>query len=162
VPPPWPAERARAACLLPLQGLGRKLRIALGFLYGWMGLPLPRKHPLYMATGRAVPVPKVRAHCPRPWTWTWQRLHAAAAELLLLLAPPWNRRSAGRLHPFPRSPSGAAPLLHHHHAPQGHPSDPDFEAKVDATHALVVEELQALYDKHKEEFGWKDRPLSIE
>jgi hypothetical protein len=33
---------------------------------------------------------------------------------------------------------------------------------VEATHALVVAELQALYERRKEEFGWKDRPLSIE
>ncbi len=42
------------------------------------------------------------------------------------------------------------------------PEDPSFQAQVDATHAQVVQELQALYDRHKGEFGWEKRPLSIE
>lgn len=42
------------------------------------------------------------------------------------------------------------------------PDDPTFDAQVDATHATVVKELQALYDRHKAEYGWQDRPLSIE
>ncbi len=52
-------------CALLPQGLGRRLRMSLGFLYGWMGLPLPRRHPLYMVTGKPIAVHKVnrRSSC---------------------------------------------------------------------------------------------------
>jgi hypothetical protein len=40
-------------------------------------------------------------------------------------------------------------------------TDPGFEAEVDRVHALVMSELQALYDRHKAEYGWKERPLVI-
>eukprot|EP00201_Polytomella_parva_P021181 CAMPEP_0175042594 /NCGR_PEP_ID=MMETSP0052_2-20121109/2667_1 /TAXON_ID=51329 ORGANISM="Polytomella parva, Strain SAG 63-3" /NCGR_SAMPLE_ID=MMETSP0052_2 /ASSEMBLY_ACC=CAM_ASM_000194 /LENGTH=212 /DNA_ID=CAMNT_0016305457 /DNA_START=382 /DNA_END=1020 /DNA_ORIENTATION=+ len=40
--------------------------------------------------------------------------------------------------------------------------DPNFNAKVDELATLVVKELQDLYDRHKAEFGWGDRILSIE
>lgn len=37
-----------------------------------------------------------------------------------------------------------------------------FNAAVDEVHAAVVDEMQALYDRHKATYGWADRPLSIE
>jgi hypothetical protein len=40
--------------------------------------------------------------------------------------------------------------------------DEGFEAAADALLEKVIEELQGLYDRHKEEYGWQDRPLSIE
>jgi hypothetical protein len=141
--------RPDAHLLLPLQGLGRKLRTAFGFLYGWMGLPLPRRHPLYMATGRPVPVPKVGAG-PR-----------GRRRSCLLPGPDPGRVQRPLPHAAPARAQNPLPPLCARCA-QGSPGDPDFEAKVDATHALVVAELQALYDRRKEEFGWKDRPLSIE
>ncbi|PNH00671.1 hypothetical protein TSOC_013495 [Tetrabaena socialis] len=36
-----------------------------------------------------------------------------------------------------------------------------FDAVVDETHARVCEALQQLYDAHKAEYGWADRPLVI-
>ncbi|MEW5300702.1 MAG: hypothetical protein WDW36_003613 [Sanguina aurantia] len=41
-------------------------------------------------------------------------------------------------------------------------NDPDFEKKVDQLLALVVVEVQALYERHRAEYGWADRPLLIE
>ncbi|KXZ52943.1 hypothetical protein GPECTOR_8g318 [Gonium pectorale] len=84
-----------------LQGLSRQLRAALGFLYGTAYLPLPRKRPIFMVCGRAIPV----------------------------------RRTAK--------------------------DDPEFEAVVDETHKRVCDELQRMYDTHKAEYGWQDRPLVI-
>lgn len=37
-----------------------------------------------------------------------------------------------------------------------------FEAEVDRAHAAVVEELKGLYDRHKAEYGWQNRPLVIQ
>jgi hypothetical protein len=51
--------------------LSRRLRAALGFLYGRFGLPLPRPLPIYMVTGKAIPVKKMAkvggcaGGCPR-------------------------------------------------------------------------------------------------
>ncbi len=39
--------------------------------------------------------------------------------------------------------------------------DPGFEEEVEAAHKRVVNELQALYDRHKAEFGWAHRPLEV-
>jgi len=41
------------------------------------------------------------------------------------------------------------------------PNDPEFPQAVDELHSRVVEELTRLYDEHKVEFGWKDRPLEV-
>eukprot|EP00798_Chlamydomonas_sp_ICE-L_P031525 gene31525-6708_t len=41
-------------------------------------------------------------------------------------------------------------------------SDPNFEEEVDKLVAATAKELQVMYDSHKEEYGWKDRPLHIE
>lgn len=42
-------------------------------------------------------------------------------------------------------------------------SDPvAFSKAVDDLHEAVMKELLALYDRHKVEYGWADRPLSIE
>ena len=38
---------------------------------------------------------------------------------------------------------------------------PDFEATVDKLHAQLVSELQDLYNRHRGEYGWGDRPLEI-
>ncbi len=38
---------------------------------------------------------------------------------------------------------------------------PQFEATVDKVHAQVCDALQAMYDRHKAEYGWDDRPLII-
>ena len=42
--------------------------------------------------------------------------------------------------------------------------DPRFHAVVDETHARVVKELQALYERNRAKYdpSWADRPLSIE
>jgi len=42
------------------------------------------------------------------------------------------------------------------------PGDPGFTEAVDDLHKRVVEELKRVYEKHKIDFGWKDRPLVIE
>ena len=39
---------------------------------------------------------------------------------------------------------------------------PEFEATVDRIHHQVMEALQDLCDRHKADYGWEDRPLSIE
>ncbi|KIY98653.1 hypothetical protein MNEG_9310 [Monoraphidium neglectum] len=38
---------------------------------------------------------------------------------------------------------------------------PEFEARVDAVHAEVVEGLRAVYYRHREAYGWGDRELLI-
>ncbi|KAG1673426.1 hypothetical protein FOA52_002191 [Chlamydomonas sp. UWO 241] len=81
--------------------LSRRIRAALGFLYGRFGLPLPRPLPIFMVTGKAIKVTKTAK------------------------------------------------------------DDPGFDAEVDRVHALVVSELQALYDRHKAEYGWANRPLVL-
>lgn len=77
------------------------------------------------------------------------------------------RVSLGHLHgrfglPLPRE----LPifLVHGHpiQVPKTKKGDPDFEKHVDALHEAVVQELQGLYDRHKVEYGWGDKPLSIE
>ncbi len=42
--------------------------------------------------------------------------------------------------------------------------DPGFDAEVDRVHAVVVQALQELYDRHREAYNpeWKNRPLVIE
>jgi hypothetical protein len=37
-----------------------------------------------------------------------------------------------------------------------------FSKAVDEVHALVVAAMRDLYDRHKANYGWEDRPLSIE
>lgn len=37
-----------------------------------------------------------------------------------------------------------------------------FQKAVDDLHEACMAELQAMYDRHKAEYGWADRPLSIE
>lgn len=37
-----------------------------------------------------------------------------------------------------------------------------FEKAVETTLATVVQGMQDLYERHRDEYGWKDRPLSIE
>jgi hypothetical protein len=48
-------------------------------------------------------------------------------------------------------------------APPGTQDDPGFDVEVDRVHALVVDELQALYDRHKAEYAysWANRPLVL-
>lgn len=46
--------------------------------------------------------------------------------------------------------------------PQVPKDDPKFEEHVDTLLKQVVEGMQALYERHRAEYGWKDRPLSIE
>ena len=41
------------------------------------------------------------------------------------------------------------------------PDDPNFKEAVDKLHEKVIEELTRIYNEHKDEFGWKDRPLEI-
>jgi hypothetical protein len=40
-------------------------------------------------------------------------------------------------------------------------TDPGFDAEVDRVHGLVLAALQKMYDDHKAEFGWSQRPLVI-
>ncbi|KAF5839777.1 diacylglycerol acyltransferase [Dunaliella salina] len=42
------------------------------------------------------------------------------------------------------------------------PSDPGFEKAVDELHVKAVEAIKDLYMRHREEYGWPNRPLSIE
>ena len=105
------------------QGLSRKLRAALGFLYGRSGLPTPRARPIFMVTG------------------VEDGDGVVIFRHLLFSFPPPGRSIAIK---------------------KTAKDDPGFEAEVDRVHALVIKELQALYDRHKAEYGWKDRPLSIE
>ncbi len=71
---------------------------------------------------------------------------------------------------FPPSlPHTVPPLTCHYHWSIGRPihvkkfakGAPGYDAEVDRVHALVVTELQGLYDRHKAEYGWQDRPLVI-
>eukprot|EP00455_Lapot_gusevi_P046131 TRINITY_DN6023_c0_g1_i1.p1 TRINITY_DN6023_c0_g1~~TRINITY_DN6023_c0_g1_i1.p1 ORF type:complete len:134 (-),score=26.19 TRINITY_DN6023_c0_g1_i1:210-611(-) len=39
--------------------------------------------------------------------------------------------------------------------------DPEFKSYVDSVHAQVIESLQRLYERHRAEFGWADKPLVI-
>lgn len=39
--------------------------------------------------------------------------------------------------------------------------DPRFDKAVDEIHARVVAEITRVYNEHKEEFGWADRPLEV-
>uniref|UniRef100_A0A7S0YRY4 Acyltransferase n=1 Tax=Polytomella parva TaxID=51329 RepID=A0A7S0YRY4_9CHLO len=81
--------------------ISRRLRAALGFVYGRFGLPLPRKVELFMVCGKPIPVRQVDR------------------------------------------------------------SDPSFAAAVEELHAKVVQAVQKLYDDHKAEYGWADRPLEV-
>lgn len=40
--------------------------------------------------------------------------------------------------------------------------DPEYDEKVDQVLETVVDSLQDMYDRHKVEYGWADRPLVIE
>jgi hypothetical protein len=40
-------------------------------------------------------------------------------------------------------------------------SDPGFEEHVERMHAAMVEAIKAVYYKHREGYGWGDRPLVI-
>eukprot|EP00798_Chlamydomonas_sp_ICE-L_P016837 gene16837-23117_t len=84
------------------QAISRKMRAAVGLMWGRYGLPIPRELPLYMVCGKAITVKHVL-------------------------------------------PSDVAA----------------FDAEVDRLHALVIQAMQDLYDTHKAEFGWSDRPLEI-
>ena len=84
------------------ENLGRKYRFSFGHMVGRWTLPIPRRVPLYMVSGKPIPVPQL---------------------------------------------------------PRDHP---EFEATVDRVHQQVIEALQDLYDRHRAEYGWEDRPLSIE
>lgn len=85
-----------------LADISRRIRVSLGVLTGWMGLPVPKPMPIYMVNGRPIPVPKVSRDAP------------------------------------------------------------DFEQQVDKLLNATIDELQAMYDRHKGEYGWANRPLSIE
>lgn len=85
-----------------LQGISRKLRTSFGYMWGWMGLPVPRPLPIYMVNGKAIKVPKIAR------------------------------------------------------------DDPDFEKQVDVLLDTVINETIALYNRHRAEYGWADRPLSVE
>ncbi|PNH06113.1 Diacylglycerol O-acyltransferase 2 [Tetrabaena socialis] len=39
---------------------------------------------------------------------------------------------------------------------------PDFDAEVDKLLAATIQELREMYDRHRGEYGWADRPLTIE
>lgn len=39
--------------------------------------------------------------------------------------------------------------------------DPGFEAAVDAAHGALIRAMVDLYDRHKHEYGWGDRPLVV-
>ncbi|KIY94044.1 hypothetical protein MNEG_13920 [Monoraphidium neglectum] len=39
--------------------------------------------------------------------------------------------------------------------------DPGFDAAVDEAHAAYVAALTALYHRHRDAYGWRDRPLVI-
>ena len=41
------------------------------------------------------------------------------------------------------------------------PKSPEFSKAVDELHARVIAELTRVYNEHKVEFGWKDRPLEV-
>lgn len=41
------------------------------------------------------------------------------------------------------------------------PEDPGFSKVVDELHGKFIGELSRLYDEHKGEFGWENRPLEI-
>lgn len=41
------------------------------------------------------------------------------------------------------------------------PDDKKFLEAVDDLHGRVVAEVKRLYDAHKDEFGWKERPLEV-
>ncbi|GLC45911.1 hypothetical protein PLESTF_000711500 [Pleodorina starrii] len=45
--------------------------------------------------------------------------------------------------------------------PRVHRDDPKYEEVVSEVHKRVIDALQKMYDDHKEEYGWKDRPLVI-
>lgn len=77
------------------------------------------------------------------------------------------RVSLGVLHgrwglPLPRQ----VPIYMVHGAPIPVPKvardDPGFEAAVDALLGEALKGMQELYDRHRAEYGWADRPLSIE
>lgn len=82
----------------------RRIGAALGVLIGRWGLPVPRRVPFMMVSGKPIAVEKVAR------------------------------------------------------------DDPRFHAVVDETHARVVKELQALYERNRAKYdpSWADRPLSIE
>lgn len=41
------------------------------------------------------------------------------------------------------------------------PDDPSFTRVVNELHGRFTEELTRLYNDHRAEFGWEDRPLEI-
>jgi 2-acylglycerol O-acyltransferase 2 len=47
-----------------LEKMARKYRFALGYLVGRWGLPVPRPAPLYMVSGKPIPVPKLAKDHP--------------------------------------------------------------------------------------------------
>ncbi|KAG2501155.1 hypothetical protein HYH03_000970 [Edaphochlamys debaryana] len=60
-------------------------------------------------------------------------------------------------HPQPLYMAVAKPI----EVPYTRPSEPHFEELVDEYLARVVQAYQELYDKHREEYGWGQRPLEI-
>ena len=41
------------------------------------------------------------------------------------------------------------------------PSDPRFDQAVDEFHKRMMEGIREVYEKHKSEYGWENRPLLI-
>ncbi|KAG2495179.1 hypothetical protein HYH03_006785 [Edaphochlamys debaryana] len=42
-----------------LAGVSRRMRTSLGYLTGWMGLPVPKPLPIFMVNGKPIPVPRI-------------------------------------------------------------------------------------------------------
>jgi len=84
-----------------LSELSRKLRMTIGFAYGPLGLPIPRRQDIFTVSGKPIPVQQMD------------------------------------------------------------PCDPGFEPYVESVHATFTTELEALYYRHRAEYGWADRPLVI-
>ena len=145
----------------------RKWRMALGFPFGTLGLPLPRKCVRWggvaMLCGRGgdlpLPLPSLSPPHPAFTLHTWRPplitlplpRYLAYRVILLPLAPPppLLRYPAYMVIGKPLSVTKVAK------------DHPDFEATVDKLHAQLVSELQDLYNRHRGEYGWGDRPLEI-
>eukprot|EP00878_Enallax_costatus_P001857 GHUV01002015.1.p1 GENE.GHUV01002015.1~~GHUV01002015.1.p1 ORF type:complete len:329 (+),score=100.81 GHUV01002015.1:293-1279(+) len=65
-----------------LSSFARKNRVGLGFLVGRWGTPVPRKVPLYMVSGKPIPVPKVDKTDKELFNQTVDEIHAQVVQQL--------------------------------------------------------------------------------
>ncbi len=93
------------------QSLSRRLRAALGFLYGEGYLPLPRRRPIFMVCGKPIPVTKVPKTDPQVGRSVVGQGTGAQQTCILVRHPVYPERGRTGLNcvcPASGAPAGSA------------------------------------------------------